>query len=658
MRQQAGLGNKRMSIHLAILCLFSVGAAQETGGNIVVNPAFEQSGSGLPDGWSGDPEVYSRDPDGGRAGASLRYSNTDAKRYRLCSQRVPVQAGRKYRFSVWIKTRDIAGDENGATICLEWRGANNKWLGGDYPHGIQGTQDWKRIEGVVRVPDDAAAASLSCYVRQGMTGTAWFDDVELVRVADPPLETFLVEPVYRGRISASGPAQIRLQGRLNLGDHELMPQQVQLSVQLRTADGTLQEQQRITPQSDSFEASVATASLKPGNYSLEVRLEGPDGKEIQRVTHPLVRTGDGHQPRACIDEHKRLLFDGQPFFPLGMYWGSIDEQDLSLYAQSRFNCLMPYNSPTREQMGLAQKYGLKVIYSVKDWYVGSTRCPKSIKSPEDEESAIRKRVSEFRDHPALLAWYLNDELPLQFLPQLEAHQRWVAEEDPQHPTWVVLFQYRDVFAYRHSFDVIGTDPYPIGRKPASMAAEWTAETSRQVRGGRAMWQVPQLHNWVNYRKASDKSERGRTPSFEEVRSMAWQCIAEGATGLVFYSWYDVKRNPDVPFDKQWEGLKKIAAEIDGLSPALLSIEPAPAIQVVGQSPRWLHWIVRSHRGRSYLIAVNDGDGEGPVEFRLPFVPKAVRELSRGKPADAGNSLHVDLPRLDVQLYELTPPSAE
>ncbi len=35
------------------------------------------------------------------------------------------------------------------------------------------------------------------------------------------------------------------------------------------------------------------------------------------------------------------------------------------------NCLMPYGLPTKEQMDLAQKHGLKVIYSVKDWYAGA-----------------------------------------------------------------------------------------------------------------------------------------------------------------------------------------------------------------------------------------------------------------------------------------------
>ena len=67
-----------------------------------------------------------------------------------------------------------------------------------------------------------------------------------------------------------------------------------------------------------------------------------------------------------------------------------------------------------------------------------------------------------------------------------------------------------------------------------------------------MWQVPQAHNWANYAKTDAERRGARTPTCEEKRSMAWQCICEGATGLVFYSWYDVHRNPDVPFSVQWD----------------------------------------------------------------------------------------------------------
>jgi hypothetical protein len=655
-----------------LACLIArLGAAAgsaEAPANLVANPSFEQQGkaSAVPHGWHGDSEVYGTDATVSYSGhASLKFVNDDPQRYRLCTQRVPLPPGSKCRFSAWIKTKDISGNDSGATICLEWQNKDGKWLGGRYPSGVKGTSDWTQVEEVTRVPENAASCAIACYVRQGMTGTAWFDDVEVVRLVDPPMRTVLLSPAYRGRITAAGPGKAQVRVRLNLADHDLKPVDLRLEARLRDAtDNKTRWESTFVDDPASggqLDLSIPVRGLPVGRYDLGFRLLGPEGKELQTAHHTLTRVPDDFRPKCAIDEHHRLLVDGKPFFPLGMYFSNISEADLKVYAESKFNCLMPYGTPTEAQMDLAQQYGLKVIYSIKDWYAGSHYCPKSIRSQADEEPQVRARVRQFRDHPALLAWYLNDELPQQFLPRLEAHQTWVAEEDPQHPTWCVLYQFREVAAYLNTFDVIGTDPYPIGRSPASMAAEWTAETFRQVERARPMWQVPQAHNWANYAKTEPEKRNTHTPSYEEKRSMAWQCICEGATGLVFYSWRDVQRNPDVPFADQWDGLKRIAAEIDRLTPMLLSVEPVPAVKVHGPasvqgSPRWLHWMARRHGGKLYVFAVNDGDGEGAATFSLPQEPRSIKVLGEDRPLRRnGAGFQDDFRRLAVHLYEVELP---
>ena len=631
--------------------------------NLAEHVSFEQPGvkATLPAGWHGDAAVFGRDTNVARTGtASLRFTNDDPSRYRLASQQVPLEPGRTYRYSGWVKTKEIAGSDSGATFCIEWSDNSGKWLGGSYATGISGTNDWTRITGVASVPDEAGRCAFSCYVRRGMTGTAWFDDVEIVRVFQPPMRSMITSPVYRGRITATGPKTIQAVARLNLRDCDVPLADLRLqAVLLTAAGGSPLAQSETKPAGEQNRVELARLALKPdnlapGEYRVQIALLDANGKTLQTDEHELTCTPQAFQPKSCIDPHRRLLVDGKPFFPLGMYFSGMKEDELRQYADSRFNCLMPYGSPNRQQMDLADELGLKVIYSIKDWYHGSRWCPKSITSPDDEEPMVRARVQEFRDHPALLAWYLNDELPQTFLPRLEAHQRWVAEEDPDHPTWVVLYQYDQVAAYVRTFDVIGTDPYPIGRKPASMAGAWTAETFRQVEGARPMWQVPQIFNWGNYAKNDADRSKGRTPTCDEIRSMAWQCIAEGATGLVFYSWFDLKRNPDVDFEQQWTGLKRLAAEIDRMAPIILSIEPAAVTVDGGVSPAWLHCLVRLHGGKLYVIAVNDGDGEGEVTFRLPAKASRVCETSENRIIEPEDGLvfHDRLPPLAVHVYEI------
>jgi len=639
--------------------------AADDQGNLVVNPSFEQPArnSPLPAGWHGEAQVFQRDAKAGRNGsAALRYVNNDPARYSLAMQTISLQPGRRYRLSGWVKTEKVAGADTGATFCIEWSDKAGKWMGGMYPTGVKGTRDWTQISDVAAIPANAGSCSLSCYVRPGMTGTAWFDDISVVRVVEPALRSVLTAPVYRGRITADGPRLIRARVWVDLRDHDVQAQDVQVTGRLSgVADG--KPHGVVTQQPKTDQGTIApltlelpTDRLPTGDYRLDIELVRTGGRVISTVSHRLTRLADNDQPKCTIDEHRRLLVDGKPFFPLGMYWTDIQENDLKLYAESKFNCLMPYGSPSRPQMDLAHKHGLKVIYSLKHWYAGSPECPPFIRSAADEEPLIRGRVREMRDHPALLAWYLNDELPQRFLAQLEAHQRWVAEEDRDHPTWVALYQVNEVGSYLNTFDVIGTDPYPIPRSPASMAAAWTATTFREVEGARPMWQVPQLHNWANYARSEKERKQGRTPTTEEVRSMAWQCITEGATGLVFYSWFDVKQNPDVPFDKQWSGLKELAAEIDRMAPMILSTDPVPQPGVKvndGRPPAWLHWLARSHRGSLYLFAVNDGDGAGRITFRLPGAAARVRELSTNTivPHD-GPNFTVQLDRLEVRLYQI------
>lgn len=640
---------------IAALCLAALPAgAQEwdapIGPNLAANPGFEElNADGDPVGWY-LPEVYSPDSEQARTGErSLKFVNDDPERYQLCRQRINLQTGRRYEISAWVRTEGITGQDTGAAICLEWNNAAGEWMGGYYPSGRKGdTPDWEQVSGITgRIPEGAASFVIHCYVRRGMTGTAWWDDVSVRLVRERPLSTALLEPSYRGWITADGPDTAVVRASFVLDDVNTAPQDLRLTARLVDGDDaelTRMEADRIT--GDDLTLSLPLPDLAPGEYRLSIDLvDARAGEVICSDEYPIVRR-EGPPPHAFIDEHNRLIVDGEPMFPLGMYWSGINEDELKRYVEAPFNCLMPYGSPNAEQMDLAQRYGLSVIYSIKDYYFGTRYCPAGITSVAHEEPAVRERVRLYRDHPALLAWYLNDELPASMMDRLVAHQRWVEEEDPNHPTWVVLYQVDQVGRYLRSFDAIGTDPYPIPHRPASLAAEWTIRTREAVGDSRAIWMVPQAFNWGAVR---DDREY-RPPTRAEMRSMTWQCICEGADGLVYYSWHNMRRDPSAPFEERWEDLKAVVGEVAGMIPVLLSIEPTPEVTVTGDAA--VHWTVRTLAGTHWLMMVNDapaaatatahfadpparltlGDAELPVdggEARLDFAPLEVKLLRWG-----------------------------
>jgi len=640
--------------------------------NLLKNPSFEQKAraGAPPSHWTADPSVYAIDASVRRSGnASMRYRNTDPNRYALCFQRVAVKPGWSMRFGAWLKTENLRGD--GAALCLEWRDPTGKPLGGSFPNGVQGTNDWTLFEHTAIAPAGAAFATLSCYARKNTTGSAWFDDVCLERLLPPLIDAFLLSPNYRGRITADGPREIVVRVKLDLNGRELSPADVRMSIALR--DGSKRERFRrndiaiLNPAKSIQSASekihtdlvLPIGDLEPGDYELVVRAVRPGRGAIDASSHRIRRMPDDFKPRAAIDAHRRLLIDGKPFFPIGMFWHAINPEDIAIYAQSKFNCLMPYAEPSKKQLDLAWKHQLRVIYALNNCYLGVKHRPKDIQNEADEERWVRWRFKNYRDHPALMAWYLNDELPESFIPRLEAHQRWAEEDDPDHPTWTVLWEAHKTSLYRNSFDIIGTDRYPIGRLPISTAAEWTRITFEGVEGSRAVWQIPQAFNWSLFPPSQDDAEtkkKYRTPTIEEIRCMTWQCIAEGATGIIFYYWPALKRNPDVPFDVLWPGLKDVVAEVDRAAPALLSIDPAPTVAVEdakNSAPTWLRHAVRRHNGKVYLFAVNDGDGQGRVRFRFDAPIGQVRDLRSSRRIDsAGSAFEDEFPLLKVAIYEV------
>lgn len=627
------------------------------GPNLVANDGFEQVDKAPAPGWSAEAPVYARDISQKHGGeASLKYSNADPRKYVLAGQKVKLEPGALYDYGGWVRTENVKGDDTGAGLCLEWSDANGKYLGGSYGPGVKGTHDWTRVHTLLRVPANAAGFSLTCYVRRGMTGTAWFDDITLTKMADRPMQVVMLEPNYRGWITGD---TIRARVLLNLeGNPAAASGVMQVTAEMQDADGkslggSLATKQDVQAGQKSCDLSLAAPpAAQAGPWKLFVRLSGPAPAREEIITSTeLLQRPATKAPRVTFDQRSRTIVEGKPFFPIGFYLGGISEEDLKMLGESKVNCVMPYTAPTREQMDLAQRHNIRVIYSTKDWYFGTQWTPAWLKSEAQEETAVRQRVREMRDHPALLAWYLNDELPVAYRPRLTAHYRWTAQEDPDHPAWAVLYQVNEMERYLGTCDVIGSDPYPIGSAlpgmgHASLASEWTRKTVSGMRHARPVWMVPQAFSHSAY----NKSVAQRSPTAQEMRSMSWQCIAEGATGLVYYSWFDLRKSPDVPFADQWAHLREIIAEIDQMTPVILG-EDSSAIRIETSRP-WLHTLLRRSGDRDYAILVSDGDGEGSVQIQVPQGKTASASIGNAKLSQSGQTVQVELSKLGVAVIEV------
>ncbi len=179
-----------------LLLALAAGADQ----NLLQNPGFEQVSSGLPDHW----DLFVKDypplekpkvPAQGAVDTSAhegRYSaflyNPVPYRTEPCnnwSQTVFGElAGKKLRFSGAIKSEDVTS----AAFWVQcWQRTPYKLLSVNSTSDrtpVTGTTDWRGVEMTVNVPDDTSFVMVRCVLRG--KGKAWFDDLSLTEVAEPP----------------------------------------------------------------------------------------------------------------------------------------------------------------------------------------------------------------------------------------------------------------------------------------------------------------------------------------------------------------------------------------------------------------------------------------------------------------------------------------
>jgi hypothetical protein len=320
--------------------------------------------------------------------------------------------------------------------------------------------------------------------------------------------------------------------------------------------------------------------LPLGDYSLKMEITEPNGKN-QFVSSAVIRVVE-KMPKVYVDTQGFTVVDGKRFFPMGVYLGagSNDEDDLKRISEGGFNTILSYSYGNTQKPGkteylnLAEKYHLKVVYSLKDLY------PKKDGKNADAFNGAASIIKAVKDKPAMLAWYTNDERPRDWIPELKKMYEMVRElDDHQYPTLMIQNRHYDMQLQMPYTDILGFDPYPVGNSPQqkdgtlTISSSWTRSANRIAMGAKGVWMVPQMMDWAVYQKTLN--EKNHQPTLDEMRNQSYQTIINGAKGLIFYSYFDLwsadsNRKPDeAVFQKRWPDVVRMAKEINGIIPTIL-----------------------------------------------------------------------------------------
>ena len=554
-------------------------------------------------------------------------------------QDVTLKAGRRYRFSITVRADGIKtvrkSPYKGITVALYAFDANGKQLWAQTARPCAaGTNDWTVVEcSTPKAPAGTVKGRIALKACEVVEGRACVDNVYLEEIDGKAIDG-VYSSAYRDEAMdglVKFMASLNLDSEIPLGDYSC-------SFSCRTDSGVMEEKGSI----DTSGAAVAmldVSRMNRGTNDVKFALF-QRGTKVEEANLRFVRLSAPPARRVWVDSHFRTVVDGKPFFPIGMYVRNVNPARMDLYTEGPFNCLCieKDSRPTLKELDYCHSKGLKVICNLRA----------GIDDADGGEKWVAETIRLYKDHPAVLAWYICDELPIAYVPRLRARRAWAAELDPDHPTWTALNKPNLVRYYMGTFDVLGLDRYPIPKQPTEFIIKTVREGAESMCGMRSAWQIPQAFAWGWLKRRETKGMRA--PTRKEMASMSWQWVAGGANGLLYYSFTLVcgkHESPDDAFAPTWERTKSMAAEIRRYENVFLSTERPLSVSGATDKIAVRTW---RHEGRNYLLAVNCTASPQKAMIRLsaPLGKDVVADLGE-MPVIDGNAVSFDFAALDYTM---------
>lgn len=270
----------------------------------------------------------------------------------------------------------------------------------------------------------------------------------------------------------------------------------------------------------------------------------------------------------------------------------------------------------------AHANGLAVIFGIRFPRADGRFDYTSAKQRQEHLAHVRRVVTKHRDHPALLAWGLGNEMELgagdatPVWRHVEAAASLVTSLDPHHPTMTVVAEIggtkvRDIHAFCPSIDVVGINAYggaaslperyarAGGVKPF-LVTEFGTQTPYEAR--RTSWGMPLEHTSTTKAKQYERSFRSLLD-------------APNCLGAIAFTWGGKRQGTITWHGMLLEDGSKLAAvdsltelwggSINNRCPRIEAFETADALQLAP--------------GASFTASIKASDPDGDAlsfEYRL------------------------------------------
>ena len=601
-------------------------------GNEVV---FSEDFSGKNDAqWKADSASFGFSETEGVGGsrALVWEAETPDPKWATYQYRFPVEVGRDYSYRVKARdTKPIVGRVYVRIACIAKGGKRRLFTLQGRPivnNGWKGVRkNFVEISGCTPpIPADAEAGVLEFAVMSDTTGRMVFDDLT-VEAGEKTFIRYVQSGAYRdeavgGKVKfaayyAYDPAVCALKDRRAFFAYVGKDGQAK-----RVPADELTE--------TYFTVTLDVGDFADGRHPVRAVLTDAKEKVLDRRSLAFTRCAVLPERRVRFDEHQRLLVDGRPFFPVGCYGCGKTEEKSDLYASLGFNATIVGDAAAIER---ATKRGIKVVASA---------C-------SDDTNVLKRICSKQIDNPNVIVWYTADELPPGFAKRQAAAIRYLHALDPNRPAFTVLDNPPTARDLLESFDVIGTDPYPIcNPRPIDTCSKCPESARNATFGLRPLWQVPQAFDWHWHRKNFRKGMAvHHYPTPDEFRNMTWQAIVTGVKGIFWYdfNWFD-SDIPEAERPAATEAFRDTVAALKKYADVFLSTEPAPAVTSDNPALRVCAW----QKGESvYVLAVSTSTEPLKAHVAPAFAAQKPQAELGPAPSVDGQRLAYDLPALGFSL---------
>lgn len=195
--------------------------------------------------------------------------------------------------------------------------------------------------------------------------------------------------------------------------------------------------------------------------------------------------------------------------------------------------------------------------------------------------------------------------------------------DPSHPVWMNFAPRNSMTSLRHfaqCADIVGCDIYPVPMHPKLRHSDLADQTMscvgaytrrmQEIDPYKPVWMVLQGFDWALlqgeiYERSGDEQRGFRPPTLQEIRFMGFDCIVNGARGILFWGTHYIDKKSQL-----WNDLLTFANEIQSIK-HILSAEddPIPVTihteEIFGSGDRGIVVLIKLFEQKPYIIVVNE-----------------------------------------------------